>query len=135
MLILWCIRGIWIAPSSLCSRSMQLSLKDFMKKLLRYKNDVQVSKVTHNHIYIRSIYHFFLSFIFFFFLKSILTQQCVVTISPVSYAFFVVIFLRKWKLYIFGKLRVFWIWKLFLAFFSSPPWPLSWIFKMAAVFS
>ena len=66
---------------------------------------------------------------------SIVTQQCVVTISPVPYVFFVGIFLRKWKLYIFGKLRVLWIWKPMLAFFSIPPWPQSWIFKMAAVFS
>ena len=49
--------------------------------------------------------------------KSILTQQCVVTISRVPYVFFVGIFWRKWKLYIFGKLKVLWIWKPMLAFF------------------
>ena len=52
--------------------------------------------------------------------KSILMQQCVVTISPVPYVFFVGIIWRKWKLYIFGKLRVLWIWKPMLAFFQAP---------------
>ena len=38
------------------------------------------------------------------------------------------------KLYIFGNLRTYWIWKTMFAFFPSTLWQPSWIFKMAAIF-
>ena len=53
----------------------------------------------------------------FFIRMSIVTQQCVVTISPVPHIFSLDFFGEN-ELYIFGKLRVLWTWKPMLAFFS-----------------
>ena len=58
-------------------------------------------------------------------------------ISPVRYvedSIFVGFFGRKWKLYIFGNFRAYWIWKPMFTFFPSTLWRPSWIFKMAANF-
>jgi len=85
---------------------------------------VSITKVKYlKYISLKHFYH-----LLYEIWMSIVTQQCVVTISPVPYVFFVGIFWRKWKLYIFGKL------KSNVGIFSSPPWAPSWIFKMAAVF-
>ena len=78
-----------------------------------YNIRICFSSVYHLHVFLPSTVLLYKVFLW----TSIATQQCVVTISPVP-CFFVVIFWRKWKLNIFGKLRVLWIWKPMLAFFS-----------------